>query len=57
MDRPPIGTPGSIEGDGQGAKRSFMGHILMKNRNALIAETELTQASGSAERDAALAMI
>ena len=32
-------------------------HILMENRNALIVETELTQASGTAERDAALAMI
>jgi hypothetical protein len=29
----------------------------MENRNALIVETELTQASGTAERDAALAMI
>src|SRR6476469_4778638 len=44
------------KGDGQGAKLSFMGHILMENRNALIVETELTQASGTAERDAALAM-
>jgi transposase len=45
------------KGDGQGAKLSFMGHILMENRNALIVETELTQASGTAERDAALAMM
>ena len=30
------------KGDGQGAKLSFMGHILMENRNALIVETELT---------------
>jgi hypothetical protein len=29
----------------------------MENRNALFIETELTQASGTAERDAALAMI
>jgi DDE family transposase len=45
------------KGDGQGAELSFMGHILMENRNALIVETELTQASGTAERDATLAMI
>jgi transposase len=45
------------KGDGQGARLSFMGHILMENRNALIVETELTRASGTAERDAALAMI
>jgi hypothetical protein len=29
----------------------------MENRNALIVETELTRASGAAERGAALAMI
>jgi transposase len=45
------------KGDGQGAKLCFMGHVLMENRNALIVETELTEASGTAERDAALAMI
>ena len=34
-----------------------MGHVLMENRNGLIVETELTPASGTAERTAALAMI
>src|SRR5262245_65804208 len=34
-----------------------MGHLLMENRNALIVETDLTQASGTAEREAALTMI
>jgi transposase len=45
------------KGDGQGAKLCFMGHLLMENRNGLIVETELTHASGTAEREAALAMI
>jgi hypothetical protein len=45
------------KGDGQGSKLCFMGHLLMENRNALIVETELTEASGTAERDAALAML
>jgi transposase len=45
------------KGDGQGAKLCFMGHLLMENRNGLIVETELTQASGTAEREAALTMI
>jgi len=45
------------KGDGQPAKLCFMGHLLMENRNALIVETDLTQASGTAEREAALAMI
>ncbi len=34
-----------------------MGHALMENRNGLIVDCELTKASGTAERDAALAMI
>jgi transposase len=45
------------KGDGQPAKLCFMGHILMENRNALIVDTELTEASGTAEREAGLAMI
>jgi transposase len=45
------------KGNGQSSKLCFMGHVLMENRNALIVETELTQASGTAERDAALIMI
>ena len=34
-----------------------MGHILMENRNGLVVQAKLTQASGTAERDAALSMI
>jgi transposase len=45
------------KGDGQPAKLCFMGHVLMENRNALVVQSMLTQASGVAERTAALAMI
>ena len=45
------------KGDGQGAKLCFMGHTLMENRSGLIVAAELTLASGTAEREAALGMI
>jgi hypothetical protein len=34
-----------------------MGHILMENRHGLIVDVEITHASGTAEREAALAML
>jgi transposase len=45
------------KGNGQESKLCYMGHLLMENRNGLIVRTTLTQASGTAERDAALGMI
>jgi len=36
---------------------SFMGHVLMDNRGKLAVDTRLTQASGHAEREAALNML
>lgn len=36
---------------------AFMGHVLMENRNGLVAGAILTQATGTAEREAALALI
>ena len=39
------------------AKLSFMGHLLMEHRNALIVDMELTRADGYAERDAAITML
>jgi transposase len=45
------------KGDGQPAKLCYLGHVLMENRNGLIVDAELTQATGWAERAAALAMI
>jgi transposase len=41
---------------GSEAKLSYMGHVLMENRNGLLVQTFLTEASGRAERDAAMLM-
>src|SRR6202789_3718308 len=45
------------KGPGKEAKLCFMGHALMENRNGLVVEACLTEASGHAERIAALHMI
>jgi transposase len=42
---------------GQEAKLCYLGHLLMENRNGLLINTQLTQASGHAERQSALAMV
>ncbi len=34
-----------------------MGHVLMENRNGLVLDARLTQATGTAEREAALDML
>lgn len=43
--------------DGQPSRLAFMGHILMENRNGLVVGAMLTPANGTAEREAALAMV
>ena len=45
------------KGRGKEAKLSYCGNLLIENGNGLIANTELLQANGTAERDAALLMI
>ena len=45
------------KGRGKEARLCHMGHLLMENRNGLIVDATLTQASGTAEREAALAML
>lgn len=45
------------KGRGREAKLCYLGHALMENRNGLIVDVCVTQADGSAERNAALAMI
>jgi transposase len=42
---------------GQDAKLAYHGHVLMENRHGLVVDARLTQASGFAEREAALAMV
>ena len=45
------------KGKGKEAKLSFMGHVLMENRNGLVVDVAMTQATGTAERKAALQML
>jgi transposase len=45
------------KGHGQEAKLSYLGHLLMENRNGLIVDAMVTHADGTAERDAALLMV
>jgi hypothetical protein len=44
------------KGYGKEAKLSYMGHVLMENRNGLVVNARLTQATGRAEWEAALDM-
>ena len=41
------------KGPGREARLSFMGHVLMENRNRLAVDVAVTQATGTVERDAA----
>lgn len=45
------------KGNGQESKLCYMGHTLMENRNGLAVDGAVTQASGTAEREAALELI
>lgn len=45
------------KGDGQSSRLAYMGHVLMENRSGLVVDAALTRASGTAEREAALAML
>jgi len=42
---------------GQPAELSYLGHVLMENRNGLAVQATVTPATGTAEREAALAMV
>jgi transposase len=39
------------------ARLAYMGHALMENRNGLVVDVRLTLATGTAEREAAIAMV
>jgi transposase len=45
------------KGAGKEAKLCHMGHVMMENRNALVVDARLTEATGTAERATALDMI
>ncbi|WP_419633427.1 IS5 family transposase, partial [Thiolapillus sp.] len=42
---------------GVAAKLSYLGHILMENRHGLVVNAQVTQATGTAEREAAIDMV
>jgi transposase len=42
---------------GREAKLAYLGHLLTENRHGLIVDTAITSASGTGERDAAIAML
>ena len=42
---------------GSEAKLSYLGHVLAENRHGLVVQTRVTQATGTAEREAAVKMI
>lgn len=43
--------------NGQASILAYAGHVLMENRNGLVAQVCLTHATGTAERDAALTLV
>lgn len=45
------------KGNNRGAELSYMGHVLMENRNGLVSDAQATQATGHAEREAAVRMV
>ena len=45
------------KGSGQPAELSYLGHVLMENRHGLAVQATVTPATGTAEREAALAMV
>ena len=45
------------KGQGKEAKLCFTGHVLMENRNGMVVDVTFTQATGTAEREAALDML
>jgi len=45
------------KGAGQEAKLSYSGHVLMENRNGMVADVDVLPANGTAEREAALGMV
>lgn len=45
------------KGPGREATLCYMGHVLMENRHGLVVEAQVTQATGTAEREAALQLV
>lgn len=43
--------------DGDKSRLAYLGHTLMENRNGLVVDAETPLATGTAEREAAIAMV
>ena len=57
ISRRPIRTRGCIRRRSAARKLGYLGHLLTENRHGFIVDTAVTDASGTAERDAAIAML
>ena len=57
MTPPPTPSRLARKGKGKEAKLCFAGHVLMENRSGLAVDVQVTTATGTAERDAALVML
>ena len=44
-------------GPGKEARLCYAGHVLMDNRQGLVVDVKITEATGTSERDAALDML
>jgi IS5 family transposase len=51
------GTMLHRKGRGQAAELAYLGHILMENRSGLVVDVDLTSATGTGERDAAVRLL
>lgn len=45
------------KGKGKEARLCYMGHALMENRHGLVVDAQVTEATGTAERDSAIEMV
>jgi hypothetical protein len=45
------------QGNNREAKLAYLGHLLTENRHGFIIDTAVTDASGTAERDAAIFLL
>src|SRR5690606_8299733 len=45
------------KGNGQSSRMAYLGHVLMGDRNGLVVGAILPQATGTAEREAAVALV
>ena len=57
LDDGPGGAVGALRERGRRRELSFAGHVLIENRNGLVVDVVLSQATGTAETEVALTML